>query len=239
MAVQTTAADFHLRSSQAMSLSSLSPFSVTCWVNAVWNGGSVVSLVGIYGGSSDAPLAAPVTAMQIGTNAGNYDLRCWTWGGAALVATANGVMTGFNNVWVQITYTFDGTNHRLYRNGVLLASAVSTQPTGQLNQVYINGYPGSGTGETVAFQIDQYALYRRALSADEILTMYYAGGFRHGIVNDLICRYEFDELAQGVACNNVPDLSGNGHTLTSVGAGTPFSYTYTNTLVQSNIRPVL
>jgi len=238
MAIQTNASDIHLRSSQTMGLSALTPFSVTTWINANWGSGVIGSYVGIYGPATDTALGGPVTAMQIGTQTGTNELVCWTWGGGNLVATATGVMTAFNNVWTFITYTYDGTNHRVYRNGVQLATATTVQQAGFLNQVYINGYPGSGTNEVSSFQVDQIGVYRRALSADEILTIYNAGGARHGITKDMICRYEFDELGQGSTASNVIDLHGAGHNLTTVGAGTPITYTFVNTLANSNIRPV-
>ena len=237
MAIQTTAADYHLRSSAAMGLQSQSVFSITCWLNAVWNPGARNSFVGIYGPTTDTPLGTPVTALQIGTANGAGDLVCWTWGGGTMVQLATG-MTAFNNAWVHIAYTYDGTNHRLYRNGAQVATSTTAQIAGFLNQVYINGYPTGTTNEVAAFQVDQYGLYRRTLSADEIQTIYNAAGARHGIVNGQICRYEFDEGAQNAACSAVVDLSNSGHGLSSTGAGATFTYTYPSTYANSNIRPV-
>jgi hypothetical protein len=238
MAIQTTATDVHLRSSQPMGLLATTPFSVACWMNCTWNPGVRHSFVGIYGPSTDVSLGAPVTAMQIGTSTGNNELTCWTWGGGTLVGTANGAMAGFNGVWVFITYTFDGTTHRLYRNGVQLVTSTTAQQAGFLNQVYINGFPGSITGEVAAFQVDQYTLYRHELSADEVLSMYNAAGARHGNQFQMIARYEFDELGQGVTTSSVVDMSGSVHGLTVTGAGTPITYTYPSTYANSNIRPV-
>jgi hypothetical protein len=147
-------------------------------------------------------------------------------------------MTGYNGVWVFIVYTYDGTNHTLYRNGIQASTTVTTQQPGYLNQVYINGFPDSAASEVTAMQVDQYALYRRTLSATEVLTIYNAAGARHGIVNGLVCRYEFDELSQGASVSNVVDLTGNGNTLTSTGAGTVMAYAYPNTYANSNLRPV-
>lgn len=238
MAVLTNASDIHLRSSQAMGLSALTPFTVSAWVNANWSSGGRRSFVGVYGPATDTPLLVPVTAMQIGTSTGTGELTCWTWGGGTLVGTATGAMTAFNNVWVHVAYTYDGTTHVLYRNGVQLLTSSTAQIPGFLNQVYINGYPTGGTNEVDAFQVDQYNLYRRALRAGEIQAIYFAGGARHGITDDLIARYEFDEGVQGSSITTVIDMSGNNHTLTNVGAGTPITYTYTNTFANSNIRPV-
>ena len=241
MAISTTAADTHLRSSQAMALGSRTAFSVSCWLNAVWNPGSRRSLVGIYGSATDVPLSAPISGIQIGTGAGNGDLTCWTWGGGTMVSTATGVMTPYNNQWVLITYTFDTVTHRVYLNNALAASQLDTvnpQINAQFNQVYINGYPGGGTSEVAAFYIDQYSLYRRTLSLEEIQTKFHSQGARHGIVNGLICRYEFDEGIQSSATTFVPDLTENGHSLTITGASTAISYSYVNSIASSNIRPV-
>jgi hypothetical protein len=238
MAIQVNASDIHLRSSQAMALTSTSAFTVTCWINATWNNGARRSFVGIYGGATDVGLSAPVTAIQIGTSAGAGDITCWTWGGGTVVGTAGAVMTPFNGLWVFICYTFDGTTHRVYRNGTELANSTTANITGFLNQVYINGFPGGLTSEVDAFQLDQYALFRRTLSQPEIQTMYLAGGARHGNALSQICRFEFDEGIQGGTTSSVVDMTGNGNTLTALGGGSPITYTYSNTFANANIRPV-
>lgn len=242
MAALTTAADAHLRSSASMALNSRTPFSVCCWLNTVWNPGSRRSLVGIYGGATDVPLSPPTTGIQIGTSTGSGELTCWTWGGITMVSTAAGVMTPLNNQWVHVVYTFDGTTHRVYMNGALAASQLDTvnpQTNGQLNQVYINGYPGGGINEVHVFSIDQYLLYRRALNADEIQTIFHSQGTRHGISNDLVCRLEFDEGVQGSSVTFVPDFTNSEHNLTITGVSTAISYTYVNSIAASNIRPPL
>ena len=238
MAIQTTSTDIHLRSSQATGLLSTTPCSVVTWINAVWNSGSRTSYVGIYGPATDTPLATPVTAVQIGASTGNYDLVCWTWGGGTLVGTATGTMTGYNNIWTFIAYTYDGINHVLYRDGVQLATTTNAQIAGYLNQIYINGYPGGTTAETGSFLVDQYRLYRRALLPEEILTIYKAGGARHGIVNGSMCKCEFGEGAEASSVTTVVDLSGNGNNLTTTGAGTAMSYIYAGTYANTNIRMV-
>lgn len=236
MAIQTTNTDIHLRSSLAMGLQSTQPFSISTWINATWNGGTRLSFVGLYGPSTDTPLGPPVTALQIGTASGTGDVVCWTWGGGAMVTGAG--MTAFNGVWVNLTYTYDGTNHRIYRAGTQLATATTAQIPGFLNQVYINGYPGSITSEVASFQTDLYALWRRTLSAEEVMTVASARGGRHGILLNAICRYEMDELPAGATVTNVIDLAGNGHNLTPVGAGSPITYTYNGAVANSNLRPV-
>lgn len=243
MAIICVAADSHLRSSQTMSLSATTPFSVTCWLLADFSG-VTRSFVGIYGPATDVALGAPVTAMQIGCDVTNQ-LNCWTWGGGVLVNTPNG-MSAFNGQWIHVAYTFDGTTHRVYINGNPPGTGFSNsalnsanpQIAGFLNQVYINGYPGSLTNEVYTHSVDSYALYRRALSDNEVLSIYNSQGARHGITNGLIARYEFDEGILGASATGVVDMSGNGNILTFTGAGAAITYTYSGSVANSNTRPV-
>jgi hypothetical protein len=176
--------------------------------------------------------------MQIGTSTGVGELTFWTWGGGTLTGTATGVMTAYNNLWVHVTYTYDGTNHRGYVNGVQVCTSTTTQLAGYLNQVYVNGYPGGGINEVAVYQCDSYAFYGRTLSPDEVLTIYTTRGARHGIGGALLTKYEFDELPQGATVIAIPDFSGTGNILTPVGAGAAIQYTYTDTSTNANIRPV-
>ncbi len=238
MAIQSNAADIHLRSSQALGLGSRSAFSITCWIRANWSEGGRRSFAGIYGPSTDAPLGTPVTAVQIGTSGGNGELTFWTWGGGTLTETATGLMTSRNNRWTFIAYTYDGITHRGYVDGAQVTSSTAAQLDGFLNQVYINGYPGGGTAEVAAFQLDSYSLFRRTLDPAEILTMHNAEGSRHGIISGKIASYEFDEQPAGNLVNSIVDLSGNSNTLTSIGPGAAMTYSYIDSLANANIRPV-
>jgi hypothetical protein len=149
-------------------------------------------------------------------------------------------MTPYNNTWQMITYTFDGTTHRVYRNDILLNTAVGNTVTGTFTQIYINGFPPTGSAsETAAYSVDSYTYFGRTLSATEIQTIYNAGGARHGITYQELARYEFDELAQGATVVSVVDMSGNGNNLLNTGASaTPITYSYTNAYPNSNLRPV-
>lgn len=239
MAVQTTAADRHLRSNAPMgNLSALESYSINLWIKANWNTGIRMSMVGLYGGATDIPQSPPITGIQIGSSLGNDDLSCWTWGGNVMVGTATGFMTAYNNTWTFITYTYDGTTHKVYLNSVLAASSTTAQTPGILNQVYINGFPGGGTNEVSAYQIDRYALFRKTLSQDEITTIYNSRGWRHAIIYKAICRYEFDELGEGTPCPLAVDYTGNGHQLTTEGAGATMTHTYINNIGKSNTRVV-
>jgi hypothetical protein len=236
MAIQLNASDKHLYSVSTNFLASTVPFSISVWINAVWSGAVPLSFVGMYDGGLTTP--PPTTGLQIGTR-GTGLATCWTYGGTILVQSASGALTPYDNTWQMITYTFDGTTHRLYRNDVLLNTGTTAQLPGTFTQVYINGYPPSGTAsETASFAVDSYEYFGRTLSASEVQTIYNAGGARHGIAYRELARYEFDELAQGTAVVSVVDMSGNGNNLGVSGAGTNLTYTYTGVYANSNLRPV-
>jgi len=226
----------HLYTTSTNFLASTDPYSISVWINAIWNGGTRLSYVGMYNGDL---VGGTTTGLQIGTSTGAGEVTCWTYGGAPMVESAAGAMTPFNNTWVMITYTYDGTNHRVYRNEVLLNTDTVAQNPGTFTQIYINGYPPTGTtNETSTYQIDSYNYYGRTLTQPEIQTIYESRGNRHAITYTQIAAYDFDELAQGSTVTGVIDISGNGNTMINTGAGTAITYTYTGTVASSNLRPV-
>lgn len=237
MAIQMTGpTDRHLYTVSTNFLQSTVPYSISVWINAIWNGGARLSFVGMYDGKISS---GTTTGLQIGTGGGAGEVTCWTHGGAALVSSSAGSMTPFNNTWVMITYTFDGTTHRVYRNETLLSSSTTPQIPGTFTQVYINGYPPAGnSAETGTYQVDSYGYFGRTLSQPEIQTMFSAKGSRHAITFGQIASYDFDESPQGATVTGVADVSGNGNTMINTGAGTAITYTYANTVSSSNLRPV-
>jgi hypothetical protein len=211
--------------------SATSPFSVVCWINGNWASTTTISFVGIYGPT----ITAPTTAIQIGTRGAGL-VSCWTWGGAIMVQSP---ATVISNVWHHIGYTFDGGSHRLYVDGVLVATSTTAQIAGTLSSVFINGYPTGIAQESSTHQVANYSYFNRQLSNDEILTIYYAKGSRHGIVYGVLAEYQFDEGVEGGTSSQVNDLSGNGNNLISSGSGlTPITYTYSGAVPSSNTRRV-
>lgn len=238
MAIQLSAIDKHLYCTGTNFLQSGSNYSITVWLNVVWSTNTTISLVGMYDGTPTAT-GTPTTGLQIGLR-GASTLSCWTYGGNVLVQTG-AIMGTYDNAWVMVTYTYDGTTHRLYVNNSLISTAATAIVPGTFTQVFINGYPPTGnTNETASYQVDSYSYYGKTLSLGEITTMYNAGGSRHGITNNLLARYEFDELASGAVVSAVIDQTGNGNTLTPTGASTTnLTYIYNGTYANSNLRPVL
>jgi Concanavalin A-like lectin/glucanases superfamily len=249
MAVQLTAAQAaQLINNQSAALNipmfttagASSPFSINVWIKTSWGTSAAsvgrISLVGLYG-----PSPNPTSALQIGATTGSGELSFWTWGGGVLIGSGTDYMNAYNNVWVNIGYTYDGTNHVGYINGVQVLTSTTAQLAGNLQLVTLNGYPTGGAGETWNHIVDAYALYNRVLTAGEMLSIYDAGGSRHGNSYGRLCIYEFDEGVEGsnVTTNSVLDTGPNALTLVLTGAGTPPKYRYTTSYADTNIRPVL
>ena len=79
------------------------------------------------------------------------------------------------NEWTMLTYTWDSTTERIYKNGVLSESRPK-------NFSYVPGHGRIGHGfwgdivNAFPGLIDEVAVFSRALSAEEIAAMYNAGG---------------------------------------------------------------
>lgn len=230
MSITTVAVDKHLSNSASTGFTtSTAAFSISTWISGTWNSGTI-SMVGLYG-----PAGTPTSAVQIGSR-GDGLVSCWTWGGGLLLASA-GTVT--NSTWHHIVYTFDGTTHQLYVDGVLSNTSTSAQIAAQFAYIYVNGYPTGVANEAAVYSVDSYAYYSRVLSANEVLTQFSLRGARHDIVNSLIAAYEFDELSDGSTVSQITDLTGNGNHLTVTGSGAGnITYAYAGTVAGSNLQMV-
>jgi len=117
-------------------------------------------------------------------NSSNYTMYYRTYGLSTTDLTVSTATAGvINNSWNNVVATFDGTNKRIYVNGVLRATSANL--TGTITQnntgsayigIYANfaGYPFNG-------RISTTSLYNRALSATEVLQNFNATRARFGI----------------------------------------------------------
>ena len=229
MAVQCVVADSHLSGTVPNAPSTGESISIVTWMSGTWST-AIRSFVGVYGPTA----VAPTTAIQIGSRTGAGACSVWTWNAGQLVNTPTGVLV--DNVTHFIAYTFDGTTHRLYVDGVQQGTSVAAQNAGQFNVLYISGYPTGVANETSNHIIESIGIYDRVLSANEVLTMFASKGARHNILNGLLAYYELDEGPAGSTTSTCIDLSGNGGALTWTGAGATMTYTYSSG--EAKLRPV-
>jgi hypothetical protein len=97
-------------------------------------------------------------------------MQFWQWGGATLGGT-NAYPTV--NTWHYMVYTFDGTTHRPYYDGGVLATATTpAAQTGTPSRVYFSTYDGANedwNGGIDEVRISDPGIVR---SANWILTEY-------------------------------------------------------------------
>ena len=228
------AVDYHLAiQAGTLAINQVTPFTISCWINAqVWTGGNRTSMVGFYTNATTGG-----SGIQVGTGAGTGSLDVWYWGGTILVSSTGGtgVTSLTNGVWYHIAYTYDGTTHRLYVNGAITNTSVVAQSTGTSNTVFVNGYPTGGANETGLFTVDDFYIYNRALSANEISTQYATAGDCAGLWYGLQCNNRFGE-GTGTASNCI-DYSGHSNGLTPMGAATGVNFVYSTSATYNDLRP--
>jgi hypothetical protein len=99
-------------------------------------------------------------ALQLGTDRGRPAV--WQWGQTeALVA--NGIAPGYHHV----AYTYDGTVHRLYVDGVLAVTSSLPSQRGPTALVSLGTY--MVPSEMCAGQLDDLRIYNRPLTPPEVL----------------------------------------------------------------------
>jgi hypothetical protein len=102
-------------------------------------------------------------------NAGSY--TAWSWDGS-VEANAPVPPEDIGN-WVHLAGTYDGIAWRLYRNGVQVAATPGTSGAKIAGAVgWAIGARGTGTERFFSGDIDEVAIYNKALSATAIAAMY-------------------------------------------------------------------
>ncbi len=125
------------------------------------------------------------------------------------------------NKWVHIVATFDGTNSKLYLDGVLKSTVALSPPLSQTTYNFAIGKSIEANGEYWSGSIDDVRIYNYARSADEIRLDYNAGLATYlgptgktcvqdpaSCMNDGLAGYWNMEEGGGQAAK---DLSGNGN----------------------------
>lgn len=177
-----------------------SSFSLSAWVfpTEIVTGGRVIGRVGILSGSFQGyNLYVSSSLAQITRHLN----------GTANVASA--AITA--NVWTHLVGTYDGTNLRLYVNGVL----VDTEPS-SLSLLTLGASWPFFVGSAFPGRVDEAAIWFRPLTADEVAEQYAAGATRSPRFFPRDLGYNDDDLALNVGTS--PRIVVNGQAGTSPGA---------------------
>jgi hypothetical protein len=134
-------------------------------------------------GSYNSGFSGGQIGAHLELNEYNADGSLWgnlidTSGNAHVINTAGGVIT--TNVWQHVAMTYDKSSGVavLYRNGVAAAMANLGTFTPQTSSDFFMGRRPAGPFAGLYFngKMDEVSLYNRALSASEILAIYYNAG---------------------------------------------------------------
>lgn len=131
------------------------------------------------------------SAIQAGFR--NGQVTVWNWGGSTLVSAPAPAL----NTWHYFAYTFDGSNHSLYVDGVVANVSTVAAQTATPSRLDFGFTPG--WGEFFAGRLDEVRIYDRALRAAEVGAQ--------ARQYSLEAYFRFDE---GLGTSTA-DYSGNGH----------------------------
>ena len=149
-----------------------SPFTVSIWFKTGTSG----MIFGQENGETPGSGGGWVPAIYVDTN-GKIRTSCF-WGGSTTNQSISSASVN-DNLWHQITVTFESTSHKSFLDGILFDTITKTQTFYSLTYYY---YLGSGknaswpnTGNmTLSGNISNFMFYNRALSATEVLQNYNA-----------------------------------------------------------------
>lgn len=157
------------------------------WVEG---GINIKSLIGSYNVSASS-------AIQLGINQDPNTVCFWNWGGNVLVSYPSSSL--ISGQWYHLCYVYNNVNSLFYINGELVNTTTVIPQGGDLNRVQVNSYPSllpftfSGSEISNEFEVDDYRVYNRPLSQDEVRTIYNLRG-KDADVYRLVFHYTFDEL---------------------------------------------
>jgi len=179
-------------------------FSVDCWIKPTAGAAQQIFIhKGIY--------PSYQFAMVLYSN-GSIDSRINELGAFHLLQSAAGVVT-FDD-WNHIVMTYNGSDHKLYVNGALVASDSHNIPNGPNSHPVIIGRYSGSTNYGFNGSIDELKIWGRELSAAEISTYYSSDTIAQ---TDLVAYYSMNEGSGAVAADSV---SGNDMSLVSLNSWT-------------------
>jgi hypothetical protein len=140
------------------------PQTVSAWIKLNGTSGQPY-IVSMWDGTSQS-------GVSLGINGGQ--LAAWKWGPSNLVSTAPPSL----NVWHHVAYTFDGTTHKLYVDGVLASTSTTAPNAHAVTRAQLGAYNG---GSSFNGLLDDIRIYNAALSATAVANLA-AGNASDGVV---------------------------------------------------------
>jgi len=193
--------------------------TISAWINAASYGDSTVgSIVGTTSGSSGnwrLYLDGANTRVRFSKDYDTTDLSC--------VTTAGFFPSSYFNSWRHIVLTWDGgsaySGCKIYINATdSSGTGIDGATTKNLDAALNKFIGGLGTGNSFNGQIDEVRIYNRALSAQEIKTLYNQGASKFNasptskLTSGLVGYWTMDGKDINWSANTMTDKSGNANT---------------------------
>ena len=143
-------------------------FSVSCWVNFYTIKAASVGVIGNFK-TGVTPQIGWAIAHQSGT-----PFQFWADGTASSNgAKAQGTTNPVAGIWYNIVGTYDGTNIKIYVNGLLEGTTAYSATPAQTDQPLVIGrWYGNYDDLYTDGKIDQVRIFNKAISADEVTKLY-------------------------------------------------------------------
>lgn len=171
------------------------PITLSAWVRT--EGPSEAYRSVLYRGSETASRGD----MYIRIRDGKYQIGAWD--GQTDHFAEIPVPAADAGTWVHLAGSFDGTAWRLYRNGVQVAEKAARRGAILLDGDWILGAISDSGSRSFGGAIDELAIWKRALSPDELLALHDAGKSRMAEIARRPTRSETD-IAPGTAVPLAP-----------------------------------
>ncbi|KKL97978.1 hypothetical protein LCGC14_1829030 [marine sediment metagenome] len=126
------------------------------------------------------------------------EVRVNVGAGAGVFNSHQGITVPPTGVWQHVAGVYDGSTLRVYLDGVQdggTSAVLGTIRTGS-QDVWLGANPNTASDRPWDGDIDDARIYDRALTAEEILTIFTARG-TDGIVDGLLSRYQLNEQPPG------------------------------------------
>jgi hypothetical protein len=147
--------------------------TVSAWVYYSSAPGAAQNVFGRYGTDSGSGFGFHDLA---GCSGSGYRMGTWTWGGVIFLCTATLPAIG---VWHLMTYTWDGTTHRFYVDGVEADTDTTAPTTNTVTLATIGAWRAGGApDEYFPGKIDEVRIYNRAITPTEVMNLYTSGAAR-------------------------------------------------------------
>jgi len=158
--------------------------TMAIWVkpSGTYSGVAQVVMSGVAASGASASARYAINAKHTGVCASGDWLSVLANGTNMQYACSGQVYNSSNfpaGVWTMLAATYDGSNVRFYRDGLLINSVAQTVPGAGDAQPYVIGRAGGYAGYYYNGSIDEALIANRSLSGDEILNIYNAGRAKH------------------------------------------------------------